>query len=483
MADYGVTPAGFVKKPFDVILSDIKTSIQSSLGDVNTSDDAVFGILAGVIAKPIADSWDVAEADYYAMYPNSASATSLDNTCEFNAIRRLDARPSTAVVSCNGIEGTTILIGSIFATTTTNFNYVSQYEAEISIATTNYFTIEVTTVTDNVDYTVTVNSRNAVINSGIAATKETIVTALFNEINALTATLGVNAELVDAPNGIMDIWTNDKKAIVSAEVSTNITINDFWSPVTCQSQEVGSQVIANAGTITQIITPIAGLNNVDNFTDAVSGRDRENDPELRDRRFESVRITGGGTLASVVARVRQNVANVTQVKGYENDDSVVDIDGRPPHSIEIFVVGGDNTDIAEELLIAKADGIQTYGNTYVIVEDSEGTEYNIGFSRPTDVYIWVKITLTVTSDFPANGADQIKENILEYAATLEIGDDVLIQALYCPVYEVAGITDALIELYSAYDLTPPGSYVTTNINIGTNEIAIFDSTRIGFTIL
>lgn len=478
MADYGVTINGFVKKPFDVILDEMKTGLKGALGDVNTSDDAVFGIIAGVMAKPQADAWDVMEADYYAMYPNYANGTPLDNACEYNAIRRLDAQPSNVIISCNGTEGIDILAGSIFAALVSNFNYVSQYPIVISIDNTNYFTIEITTVTDDTDYIVTINGRNAVINSGTSAAKTSISTALFNEINLLTETLTVNADLIDAGNGIIDIWANDQVTPVIAEVSTEITVLDFWSPVRCQSQEVGAQVIANAETITQIVTPVAGLDAVTNYLDAVAGRDRENDVELRERRYESVRIVGGGTLSSVIARVRQNVLNVTQATGFENDSSITDPSGRPPHSIEIFVVGGADVDIANEILVAKADGIQAYGNTIINVEDSQGTEYAIGFSRPVNAYIWVRLTLTVTSDFPVNGAQQIIDNILEFAETLQISDDVLIQSLYCPIYNVEGVTDAVIELAKTPNPGDTPSYVTTNITIADEEIAIFDSTRI-----
>jgi len=478
MADYGVTPAGYVAKTFDQILADIKTWLQDSLGNVNVDDDAILGILAGIDAKPVTDLWDVSAGVYYSAFPNYASGAALDDVCELNAIRRLDERPSIATVSCSGVEGTDIPVGSIFTTQLPVFNYVTQLPITISIDNTNYFTVEVTTVIADTDYIITSNNRNAVINSGTGADKESIAIALFNEVNNLTSVLGINAEIKDSENGILDLWSNDKKTAVQASVSAELTVTDFWSPVRCNSQEVGSQVVAVAGKINQILIPIAGLTEVYNHTDAMPGRDKENDVALRDRRYESVRITGGGTVSAVVARVRQNVPLVTQVRGYENDSIVTDLEGRPPKCIEIYVVGGDDTEIAQEIRVAKADGIQAYGNIIVVVEDSEGTEYSIGFSRPVDVYIWVKITLTTTPDYPINGDTLISENILAYALDYKIGDEVLIQALYCPIYHVDGVETAIIELAKTYTTSPPGAYVTTNIEIDEDEIALFDSTRI-----
>ena len=61
---------------------------------------------------------------------------------------------------------------------------------------------------------------------------------------------------------------------------------------------------------------------------------------------------------------------------YENDSNVVDAAGRPPHSVEVVVDGGSNTDIAAQILATKSGGINTYGNITVEVpgEDDDTVE-------------------------------------------------------------------------------------------------------------
>jgi hypothetical protein len=77
--------------------------------------------------------------------------------------------------------------------------------------------------------------------------------------------------------------------------------------------------------------------------------------------------------------------------------------GRPGHSIEMVVQGGDDTEIAQAILASKPAGIQTYGNVSVIVTDSAQNIYTISFSRPQQIPIYVVITLlTDTFNTPGN---------------------------------------------------------------------------------
>ena len=63
---------------------------------------------------------------------------------------------------------------------------------------------------------------------------------------------------------------------------------------------------------------------------------------------------------------------MSEVVVWENGGDTVDADGRPPHSVEAMVTGGDNAAIAAVLWAAKARGIATYGSTSVAVADAQG---------------------------------------------------------------------------------------------------------------
>lgn len=475
---YGVTKYGFIMKRGDQVLADLKASVQELFPTLDLSDQTPEGQIIGVISKPITDLWEIANADYNAQYPNSAEGQSLDNVCELNAITRLGASPDRAVLSLNGDEGTIVNTTFQVQTIDKSVTFQAQESATISVANTNKMILDVTTIADSVDYIITINQHTVSINSGVVATAESISILIVDEINALTDLIFANAILPLVPDGTFTILSNDTDNAFTAYPDVNFTINDFWTPIVTLATVDGS-IPAPTNTITQIVTPVFGLANVTNLKDAELGREIETDTHLRERRYASIRIVGAATVEAIKARILQQVDGVTQCKVYENVEDVIDIDGLLPHSLLVLAVGGSDLDIANKIWETRSAGIQTNGNISTIIYDSMNEPHNIKFSRPTNDYIWLRITLTVfPSTFPANGVAAITDAILEKSTSFGIGDEVLIQSFYCPIYSVAGVESAYIEMAMTTDLTPPLVYGTSNILIGKQEASIFDSSRI-----
>lgn len=219
---------------------------------------------------------------------------------------------------------------------------------------------------------------------------------------------------------------------------------------------------ALAGTLTQIDTPITGWDSVTNSLDALVGTDEETDPEFRARREQSVARDAQAIIDAIFAEIR-SIANVTQVTVLENDTNVgPDINGLPAHSVHAIVVGGDNTSIAEAIFLKKTLGATTFGTTTVPVNDDQGIPHDISFSRPTEIPIFVVVNLTTFSGYPADGDDQIKQAIVDYAngdlivgRGFLLGDDVIHSEIYTPVNTIPGHTvDSLfIKISSPADLT------------------------------
>ena len=55
-----------------------------------------------------------------------------------------------------------------------------------------------------------------------------------------------------------------------------------------------------------------------------------------------------------------------------------DAEGRPPHSFECVIDGGTDADIAQVIWDNMANGIQPYGNTSEVIQDSQGEEISTG---------------------------------------------------------------------------------------------------------
>lgn len=85
--------------------------------------------------------------------------------------------------------------------------------------------------------------------------------------------------------------------------------------------------------------------------------------------------------------------NLIGVQNNTTGSTITSTFGRPGKSFEIVAAGGTNDAIAKAILASGPAGIQPYGSTIVQELDNFGNLYNIGFSRPSQVPIYVSIAL------------------------------------------------------------------------------------------
>lgn len=217
------------------------------------------------------------------------------------------------------------------------------------------------------------------------------------------------------------------------------------------------------------------------------GLDQESDAQLRQRYFDSLARTGRSTVESIRAAVL-GVDGVRIASVEENTSDSTDGQGRPPKSVEVTVLGGDDQDIASTLFENRPAGIEDHGDETVTIFDNQDIERSVNFTRPTQVDIDVNVTIDVTEDFPADGQQQIEDNIIEYIGGtnndnvlktgLEIGGDVIHREVVRAVMEVDQINDAsTIEMRRDSD-----AFAESNISISDTEVAKTSTGRIDITI-
>jgi uncharacterized phage protein gp47/JayE len=241
-------------------------------------------------------------------------------------------------------------------------------------------------------------------------------------------------------------------------------------------------VVANAETLTEIDTPIAGWLSITNDEDATLGSAIESDEAMRIRREEELAAQGGGTFDGMRGEILQ-VAGVTACSILENLSDVTDVNGLPPHSFEALVLGGDDDAIAAVIWKNKPLGIESYGSTVVDVEDSLGDEHVIRFSRPAEVRVYVAVNLLEVNEDTFGGNDAVREAIRSSAETpgqpgfLGIGVDVIARRLESAVLDkhdgVSGVIDLDIGVAIAA-ITLPSSGARSHA-IGPREIATIDT--------
>lgn len=235
----------------------------------------------------------------------------------------------------------------------------------------------------------------------------------------------------------------------------------------------------DAQTISAIVNPKLGIEAVTNATPFEGGRNTETDAEFRERYYLSVDFAGGVNVDAIVAEIYESVEAIIAVTGDENDTDDTDDNGLPPHSIEIVAYGGLDEQIAGAIYRRKAAGIQTFGNTKVSVVNASGKTYDVYFSRPTPVNVWVKITDLVTDRyFPLDGVEQIKRNVVSYIGSdtrggLNIGQSVVQVQLPTEVLKVPGVVDFKLQI------SPDGeNYGWDNIEIAARQKAVTAESKV-----
>lgn len=241
---------------------------------------------------------------------------------------------------------------------------------------------------------------------------------------------------------------------------------------------VKGAVLAPAGTLTKIDTPIFGWQTATNLQDAAPGRNEETDEQLRLRRRAST-STQGQAIVDAMYGALTNIPEVRQAKVYENDQDVIDANGLPPHSIYCIVEDGADADILDTIWLKKTAGTTTHGTTAGQVTDSMGNPHTLNFSRPTDVNVWVTVNLHTRPGWPTDGAQRITNALTAWAvANQSIGEEVIHSRLFDPVNSIPG--HSIDSLYIGTAANPAG---TANIAVPFDGLARFDSTRIVVNVL
>lgn len=480
--NFGLNESGFLRARLNDVINEIQAAIIDAFGAVNLEPDSVLGELTAIIAVPIAELYEIAEQVYFSQYPSTAEGVSLDNTVDLVGIKRLEATPTRVVLALTGLQATAIAANSVVRINDSGESFTNPLAGVITRSNALYVVFNVTVATINTVYTVSINGAAISITSGSVSTSvEAIAAALVAAINNASLTIALTA--TDNLDGSFSILSDDGVTGFDAQFGAGLDIITLASGLEFVSVNK-APVLAPSNSVTTIVTPIAGWHSVTNFSSGVLGRNRETDNELRIRRLQSLKVTGAGSVEAIQARLRQFVPAVLNALVFENRMPYV-VNGRPPHSFEALVVGGDDNLIANEIWQVKPAGIQTHGTEVVMISDSNGNPQEIKFSRPTPVYIWVQAALTVTNGvFPLDGVNAVAAAIKSTGDLFNVGEDIIYQQFFGAIYTVAGILEVTLQFGTSSDPNiPPGGYTTGNITINDVEVGLFDIARINVTVV
>lgn len=483
MPEYGITETGLRIKRFDTILSEINAFQTEGFGvQVGANTRSFLNVLNTGVADKIAELWELGADIYHNLSPMSAEGAALDNAVQFGGNSREKARSTYYPIHCECTEGITLDEETLIESDTNPaIKFLSAEERTISRSAFNKAKVKVVSTQAGEAYTVALNGTLYSYTCKAQDGPEAILGGLrdlilADEAEAFTAS-------VDSENVLLIIEAADVESENSMLLTDNLTTESVTAIISFASEEPGEVSLPN-GAITKIVTAPTGFLSCTNLCGYVAGRLLETDVELRQSYVDKIFSRSSRMTDSIRSAILANCAGVTAAQVYENRTNETDSEGRPPHSVEAVVDGGSNSDIAEQILATVSAGITTYGSVSVDVPGEDDDMIEVCFNRPTYIYCWFKVTLTISkaSLVPANYAELVETAIVDAMSQVENGEDVVPQQQFLPaIYEqVPGISYIDVSIYTTTSASEgqPSSYPLRSVEITNRQRAMTSSTRI-----
>lgn len=312
-----------------------------------------------------------------------------------------------------------------------------------------------------------------------------ISTSLESALDRHGSNIGIGRKIDSVSYADITITTQDEYLIQAGEqfetedgiefvlikdVITEQQKDGTWSGVgRVQSVETGSMNNVKANTITIVSNPDEEILTVTNPDEARGGQDYEDDEAFRNRLKEENASKPGPT-ANGVRSALMNLPGVREVGIVDNDQGTPDEYGNPPYSVHIYVLGGDDQQIADTLAQTTAIGITLAGSKVYNVIDETGNPREVKFDNSQEKPVYVKVDLSINSNWNNDdGVDTIKQAIADAINELEMGENVVLTKLYPEVYDINGVNEATITLG-----TTANNYVSGGIKVNKFETPTCD---------
>lgn len=474
----GVDETGLTIKTFNQIIDSIQETLDDGDTGIVITDESnkIANNLANSIALALTEIYQFGEEVYNSANVYKATGTSLDKLVTYRRLVRLPAEFSSGKVEIF-CSGKTLVNNNTRFRDTRGRNLVCTENR--TLGTSLFRTVSVTLGT------VTTGSKYYII---IAGTEYSYTTSSGDDDNDVL--LGIKNNIDNNSGGLYTTDLTDSILSVNVVAPSNVPIafhpdmvlGDFSSLVSTKATDTGPLNFP-ANSVNTLVNPVSTIISINNPVQLELGRDLETDSELRSRFLRTPAATREATVDSILRAV-DGVDGVISTNLINNPTSSVSVDGLPPHSYEVIVDGGEDEAIANIIFQRGAAGIQAYGSTTVVVSDSKGIDNSIGFTRPTNVYIFFRVTYEPlsTGSVPSNIETLIKDNVVEYAGELSTSDDIIPSRFTVPLYNnITGLGEVLVEVGSSLnegDLTPTTGYSTDRIVLDIRERSVIESARI-----
>lgn len=258
---------------------------------------------------------------------------------------------------------------------------------------------------------------------------------------------------------------------------STVTLNAQGSAsVTFQAVNSGA-IACPINTLTQIITPVLGLESVNNPIAGVIGKEEESDQAARKRRRNTLALQGVALPEAIISNLYDldGVKSLAFRENTANETAIIDGITMKPHSIWACINGGSEQDIAKTLLNTKSLGAGYNGNIEVnVIDETSGQRYKVQFDRPEEILIYIKVTVNTTYS-SVDPYTAIASAIINYANGEQEGEVGFVVGSSISPFEISGAVNR--EYPSLFvkkvELSTDGvNYAVAEINIALDQLAI-----------
>lgn len=473
-----VTSTGLNRKTLQELRVEFENKFKQVFGVAfETAVDSPNGLLISQLALSYNDLWELAQEIYSSLDPNQAVGAALDARASFNGVTRKPATPCTvdAVLYTSG-DSATIPAGSLAKRQRGNLNFSLDETVTISRASCDELLIIDDGSSKNTEYVFHFTFGDVTLNNSTSASNIAVLaTAIHNAggYSEITTRGIVVRSMDDSPVGITGSMPSDF-IILAGKKGSFTAVNEGLQ--TCEIGELDT-----------IAVGVSGWNSVYNYVAGDPGEDLESDESLRVRRAAAARVRKSRATDPAIEAALLDVRGVSSALVKSNRGFATDSDGIPGKSFNSLVIGGNDNEIAQCIYENQPAGIQSYGNTSVNITDSHGIEQQISFSRPTPMYLWVKVTYSLYDEEAFPGQDVVKNALVEWAEKeYTLGKDIISTRINQGLYDVPGIGVATcaVAVTDSPDTAPSSASYETDKRIPVSffSYAALEDDRISFDV-
>lgn len=471
-----VTSTGLNRKTLQELRLEFENKFKQVFGVAfETAVDSPNGLLVSQLALSYNDLWELAQEIYSSLDPNQAVGAALDARVAFNGVSRKPALPCIvdAVLYTEG-SSATIQAGSLAMRQRGNLNFALDETVTISRSSCDELLIIDNGSAKNTEYVFHFTFGDVTLNNSTSSSNLSVLRTAVNSA-------GGSATLTD--RGLIVRMSDSSHVGITGAMPSDFIIqsgtNGKFTAV-----ETGYQT-CEIGELDAIAVAVGGWSAVYNYVAGDPGEDLETDESLRVRRAAAARVRKSRATDPAIEAALLDVRGVSSALVKSNRGFATDSEGIPGKAFTSLVVGGNDNEIAQCIYENQPAGIQSYGNTSVNITDSHGIEQQISFSRPTPVYLWVKVTYSLYSEEEFTGEQSIKDALVEWAEKeYTLGKDIISTRINQGLYDVPGIGVATcaVAVTDSPDSAPSSASYETDkqIPVAFFSYAALEEDRISF---